>query len=123
MIEDPIEPVDAVDLSALDPTRPPAAFARRVAGVRHAAEGVLWRRRNSGSALSLVAGWRAPLLAAGLAVMVASLAMLGTLRVDTGTETDATDEIAGLFGVSSPIGGALTGTMSTGDALLGGFEQ
>lgn len=123
MIEEPIEPVDPVDLSALDPTMPPAAFARRVAGVRHAAQGVLWRRRNAGSPLSLVAGWRAPLMAAGLIVMIASLTMLGTVRRELATETAAVDEIAGLFGVSSPIGGALTGTMSTDDALLGGFEQ
>lgn len=124
MIEEPIEPVDAVDLSALDPTMPPAAFARRVAGVRHAAQGVLWRRRNAaGSPLSLLAGWRGPLMAAGLIIMIASLATLGTLRNELTTETDAVDEIAGVFGVSSPIGGALTGTMSTSDALLGGFEQ
>ena len=128
MIEEPFEPFEpfesgdeivAVDLRALDPTMPAAAFERRVARIRHAAQGVLWRRRNAGSPLSLLTGWRAPLVAAGLAVMIASAALLGVLRTEGVTETDAVDEIAGVFGVSSPIGGALTGTMSTSDALLG----
>src|SRR3972149_2166833 len=73
-----------VDLRALEPTTPPVAFEARVARVRRAADGVLRARREGaffrresallgregGTALFMVARWRAPLLAAAVLVKI-----------------------------------------------------
>ncbi|MCX5763351.1 MAG: hypothetical protein NTU67_01760 [Gemmatimonadetes bacterium] len=129
---------DPMDLSALDPTQPPAAFARRVANVRHAAQGTLWRRRQAAtlsvpgvpgvpaSPLGLVARWRLPLMAAMLLVMLASLATLRALSGETGSTTDSVsvgDDIADALGVSGTVGAALTGESISTVALMGRFDQ
>lgn len=132
---------DPMDLSALDPTQPPAAFARRVANVRHAAQGTLWRRRQAAtlsvpgvpgvpgvpaSPLGLVARWRLPLMAAMLLVMLASLATLRALSGETGSTTDSVsvgDDIADALGVSGSVGAALTGESISTVALMGRFDQ
>jgi hypothetical protein len=120
---------DPIDLSALDPTQPPAAFARRVANVRHAAQGALWKRRHaatSASPLGLVARWRLPLMAAMLLVMLASLATLRALSGEAGTTADSVsvgDDIADALGVSGSVGAALTGESISTVALMGRFDQ
>ena len=124
-----------MDLSALDPTQPPAAFARRVANVRHAAQGTLWRRRQAAtlsvprvpaSPLGLVARWRLPLMAAMLLVMLASLATLRALSGESGSTADSVsvgDDIADALGVSGSVGAALTGESISTVALMGRFDQ
>jgi hypothetical protein len=124
-----------MDLSALDPTQPPAAFARRVANVRHAALGALWQRRQAAtravsrvpaSPLGLVARWRLPLMAAMLLVMLASLATLRALSGESGSTADSVsvgDDIADALGVSGSVGAALTGESMSTVALMGRFDQ
>lgn len=117
---------DPIDLSALDPTMPPAAFARRLAGVRHAAQGALWRRRQAATPLGLVARWRLPLMAAMLLVMLASLATLRTLSGESATTSDSTvvaDDIADALGVSGSVGDAISGEKVSTVALMGRFDQ
>ena len=116
---------EPIDFTPLDPTQPPAAFARRVAGVRHAAQGALWRRRQAATPLGLVARWRLPLMAAMLLVMLASLATLRTLSGEAAS-TDSTvvaDDIADALGVSGSVGDALTGDKVSTVALMGRFDQ
>ncbi len=116
---------DPIDLSALDPTQPPAAFARRVANVRHAAQGVLWKRRQAATPLGLVARWRVPLMAAMLLVMLASLATLRSISIEPRTDASVavSDDIADALGVSSSVAAALTGENVSTVALMGGFDQ
>jgi hypothetical protein len=118
------ETSEPIDLSALDPTQPPAAFARRVARVRHAAQGTLWRRRQAATPLGIVERWRMPLMAAMLLVMLASMATLRAIGADPATDSVAiSDEIAEAFGVTGSVGEALTGESGATTALLGGFDQ
>ena len=118
-----------IDFSTIDPTQPPAAFARRVGRVRHAAQGTLWRRRQaaaSASPLGLVARWRLPLMAAMLLVMLASLATLRSLSGEAGTANDSfsvSDDIADALGVTGSVGAALTGESVSTVALMGRFDQ
>ena len=109
------------DLSALDPTQPPLAFARRLKAVRTAAAGALRRRRN-GTALDMVAHWRAPLLAALFLVMFVSAALLRSVQGDAGVDAVGTDEVADALGVSTVLGDDTPATSSS-DILLGGYEQ
>ena len=111
------------DLSALDPTQPPLAFARRLKAVRVAAAGALRRRRN-GTALAMVAQWRVPLLAALFLLMVASAALFRSVQGETGIDAVGTDEVADALGVSTVLGdGDDAPATSTADILLGGYEQ
>ena len=115
---------DPVDLGALDPTQPPAAFAARVASVRRAAAHALARRRSPINALSVVARWRAPLLAALLVVMLASIALVRAVQSETGLEMDVTDEVAAVFGLPAAADdGVLAPDATSVDVLLGGYQQ
>jgi len=111
------------DLSALDPTQPPLAFARRIKAVRNAAAGVL-RRRRTGTPLAMVAHWRAPLLAALFLLMLCSAVLLRSAQGDVGADVVVTDEVADALGVSAVLGdGSDTPSTSPADILLGGYEQ
>ncbi len=116
---------DPVDLAALDPTQPPAAFATRLASVHRAAAHALARRRSPVNALGVVARWRVPLLAALLLVMLCSIALVRAVQTETGLEVDATDELAAVFGASTTTDddSVLTPDASSIDVLLGGYEQ
>jgi hypothetical protein len=111
------------DLSALDPTTPPLAFARRVVAVRNAAAGTLRKRRN-GAPLAIVAHWRAPLLAALFLMMIISAVLFRSVTGETGIDTVGTDEVADVLGGSQAIGDGDDNTASTpAEILLGGYEQ
>jgi hypothetical protein len=111
------------DLSALDPTTPPLAFARRVAAVRNAAAGALRKRRN-GTPLAMVAHWRAPLLAALFLMMIVSALLFRSVTGETGIDTVGTDEVADVLGASQVVGDGDDNTASTpAEILLGGYEQ
>jgi hypothetical protein len=111
------------DLSALDPTQPPLAFARRLAGVRAAAAEAL-RRRRSGTPLAMVAHWRAPLLAALFLMMLVSAVLFRSVQGETGIDTVGTDEVADALGVSAVLGDGDDQQAATpAEILLGGYEQ
>jgi len=111
------------DLSALDPTHPPLAFAHRVKNVRTAASGAL-RKRRTVAPLAMVAHWRVPLLAALFLLMIASAALFRSVQGDTGIETVGTDEVADALGASSVLGdGDDSPSATPADILLGGYEQ
>ncbi|MFI4888784.1 MAG: hypothetical protein ACHP7B_08530 [Burkholderiales bacterium] len=111
------------DLSALDPTQPQLAFARRVASVRTAAAGALRRRRN-GAPLAMLAHWRAPLLAALFLMMVASAMLLGSVQNETAIDAVGTDEVADALSVSAVLGDGDDQRAATpAEILLGGYEQ
>jgi len=111
------------DLSALDPTQPPLAFARRLAAVRAAADSSL-RRRRTRSPLAVVAQWRAPLLAAVFLLMIVSAVLLRSVQGESGIDATGTDEVAASFGVSAVLGdGDDTPAATPADILLGGNEQ
>jgi hypothetical protein len=109
------------DLSALDPTQPPLAFARRLKAVRAAAGGAL-RRRRTGTPLTMVAQWRLPLLAALFLVMIVSAALFRSVQSETGVDAVGTDEIADALGISAVLGDDAPAS-SPADILLGGNEQ
>jgi hypothetical protein len=111
------------DLSPLDPTQPPLAFARRVASVRVAAAGALRRRRN-GTPLAMLAHWRAPLLAALFLMMIVSAVLLRSVQSETVTDTIGTDEVADAMSVSAVLGDGDDQPAATpAEVLLGGYEQ
>ena len=111
------------DLSALDPTQPPLAFARRVAGVRAAAAGAL-RKRRTGTPLTMLAHWRAPLLAALFLMMVISAVLLRSVQGDAGIDAVGTDEVADAMNVSAVLGDGDDQPAATpAEILLGGYEQ
>jgi hypothetical protein len=111
------------DLSALDPTQPPRAFARRVAAVRTAAGSAL-RRRRAGTPLAMVAHWRVPLLAALVLMMLCSAVLLRSAQADTSADVTVTDEVADALDISAVLGdGSDTPTTTPADILLGGYEQ
>ncbi len=111
------------DLSALDPTSPPLAFARRLSAVR-AAAGEALRKRRTGTPLAMVAHWRVPLLAALFLVMLASAALFRSVQGDTGIDTVGTDEVADALSASTVLGdGDDQSSASPADILLGGYEQ
>ena len=111
------------DLSALDPTHPPLAFARRLAAVRTAAGGA-FRRRRTRTPLAMVADWRVPLLAALFLVMLVSAALFRSVQGGTGIDAVGTDEVADALGVSAVLGdGDDAPSTSPADILLGGYEQ
>ena len=111
------------DLSALDPTQPRLAFARRVAAVRTAAAGAL-RRRRDGTPLAMLAHWRAPLLAALFLMMVVSAVLLRSVPGDTGIDAVGTDEVADALSASAVLGDGDTQPAATpAEILLGGYEQ
>ncbi|HLA89752.1 MAG TPA: hypothetical protein VJL28_04890 [Gemmatimonadaceae bacterium] len=127
-----------VDLSALDPTTPPVAFEARVARVRRAADSVLRARREGaffrregallgregGTALFMVARWRAPLLAAAVLVMLASVAVFRATQAEPVADAEPVDEIADALYLGSPLGEAfLSASLAGTDVLLGGFDQ
>jgi hypothetical protein len=110
------------DLSALDPTTPELAFARRLTNVRTAAAGAL-RRRREGTPLAMVAHWRAPLLAALFLMMVVSALLFRAVQGETGIDTIGTDEVADTFDANSALGdGDDSPAASPADILLGGIE-
>jgi hypothetical protein len=109
------------DLSALDPTQPPLAFARRLAAVRTAAGGAL-RARRTGTPLAIVAQWRAPLMAALFLVMIISAALFRSVQGEAGIDAVGTEEVADVLGASSVLGDDAPAT-SPADILLGGYEQ
>lgn len=126
MIDDPI------DFRSIDPTQPVDAFDRRVAQIRFAASGVMARRRAGGVLFVQLIRWRAPLLAALLLVTLVSIALLRTVRVESGLDAyasspsfAASDEVAEVLGATSPMGELLMSTSaSSTDALLdGGVTQ
>jgi len=111
------------DLSALDPTQPPLAFARRLAAVRTAAAGALRRRRNA-TPLAMVAHWRAPLLAALFLMMLVSAVLFRTVQSDSGIAAVGTDEVADALNVSTFLGdGDDQAPATPADILLGGYDQ
>jgi hypothetical protein len=117
---------DPIDFGPIDPTRDAETFERRVAQIHFAASGIMARRRNAGTAFVFVARWRAPLLAALLVVTLVSVALLRTVGVDAGLETDmASDEVAEVLGATTPMSELLLSTSaSPTDALLdGGMSQ
>jgi hypothetical protein len=111
------------DLSALDPTTPELAFARRLKNVRSAAAGAL-RRRREGTPLAMVAHWRAPLLAALFLMMLVSAVLFRAVQGESGIDTVGTDEVADALDANSVLGdGDDTATSSAADILLGGIEK
>lgn len=92
-----------VDLSALDPTQPDLAFARRLKNVRAAAAGSLRRRRN-GTPFAILAHWRAPLLAALFLMMLVSAVLFRAVQGETGIDTVGTNEVADAVNANSVIG-------------------
>jgi hypothetical protein len=110
------------DLSPLDPTQPPFAFAQRLARVRHAASGAL-RSRRTGTPLAMVAHWRVPLLAALFLVMLFSAALFRSVSSEANADAVGTDEIADALGVSAVLGDGNDSPDSPADILLGGYEQ
>lgn len=113
-----------VDLSALDPTTPPEAFAARLSAVRGATRFAMLRRRERGNALFVVARWRAPLMAALFLVMIGSAVLMRAVQGEAGLEADQSGEIADVFADSSTTEDALLSTStSTTEILLGGYEQ
>jgi hypothetical protein len=111
------------DLSALDPTHPPLAFARRLKNVRVAAAGAL-RRRRSGTPLAMVAKWRAPLLAALIVMMIISAALFRSVQAETGIDAVGTDEVADVLTPASTLGDGDDATaMTPAEILLGGYEK
>ncbi len=111
------------DLSALDPTQPPLAFARRVASVRNAAAGAL-RRRRSGTPLAMLANWRAPLLAALIVMMIISAALFRSVAGETGIDAIGTDEVADALTAASVLGdGDDAAAVTPAEILLGGYEK
>ncbi len=111
------------DLSALDPTQPPLAFARRVAGVRTAASAILRRRRTGGTPLAMVAHWRVPLLAALVVLTLISAALLRSVAGEIGVDAVGTDEVADALGVSAVLGDGSDAPSTPADILLGGYEK
>ena len=110
------------DLSALDPTKPELAFARRLKNVRTAAAGSL-RRRREGTPLAMVAHWRAPLLAALFLMMIVSAVLFRAVQGETGIDAVGTDEVADAINANSVLGdGDDSTTASPADILLGGIE-
>ena len=110
------------DLSALDPTQPPLAFARRLAAVRVAAADAL-RKRRSGTPLAMVAHWRAPLLAALFVMMIISAALFRSVQSETG-DTIGTDEVADAIAASAVLGdGDDTPAATPAEVLLGGYDR
>ena len=110
------------DLSALDPTHPPLAFARRLKAVRVAASGAL-RKRRTGTPLAMVAHWRAPLLAALFLMMVVSAVLFRSVQADA-SDTVGTDEVADAIAASAVLGdGDDTPAATPAEVLLGGYEQ
>ena len=111
------------DLSALDPTHPPLAFARRLAAVRVAAAGAL-RKRRTVAPLAMVAHWRAPLLAALFLMMIVSALLFRSVQGETGIDAVGTDEVADAVSASAVLGdGDDAPSASPADILLGGYEQ
>ena len=111
------------DLSALDPTQPPLAFARRLSNVRHAAAGALRRRRN-GTPLAMLANWRSPLLAALFVLMIISAALFRSVAGETGIDAVGTNEVADAITAASVLGdGDDAAAVSPAEILLGGYER
>lgn len=111
------------DLSALDPTQPQLAFARRVASVRAAAAGAL-RRRRDGTPFAMLAHWSAPLLAALFLMMLVSAALLRSVPADTGIDSVGSDEVADAISASAMLGDGDDQPAATpAEVLLGGYEQ
>lgn len=110
------------DLSALDPTTPELAFARRLKNVRTAAAGAL-RRRREGTPLAMVAHWRAPLLAALFLIMIVSAVLFRAVQGETGIDAVGTDEVADALNANSALGDGDDAQAATpADILLGGIE-
>ena len=110
------------DLSALDPTQPPLAFARRLAAIRAAADSTL-RRRRIRTPLAVLAQWRAPLLAALFLLMIVSAALLRSVQGESGIDATGTDEVAVAIGVSAVLGDGDDSPAATpAEILLGGNE-
>ena len=111
------------DLSALDPTQPQLAFARRVAAVRTAAAGAL-RRRRDGTPLAMLAHWRTPLLAALFLLMLVSAVVLRSVQGESGIDSVGTDEVADAVSVSAVLGDGDDQPAATpAEILLGGYDQ
>lgn len=110
------------DLSALDPTQPPLAFARRLAAVRNAAGGALRKRRN-GTPLTMLAQWRAPLLAALFLMMIVSAVLFRSVQAETGIDAVGTDEVADAQNISAVLGDGDDQAATPAEVLLGGYQQ
>jgi len=107
---------ERLDLSALDPTEPPAEFERRVRAVLAAAAPALRLRRLglAGGALGLVARWRVPLLAAAAIVILISAAMYAVsapvteeLAFEDGSEAGDVLEALGVPAELDPSAGSI----------------
>ncbi|HEU4556582.1 MAG TPA: hypothetical protein VFS20_01990 [Longimicrobium sp.] len=107
-----------LDLSALDPARDPARWRAMVGATLARMDDVLVHRRQD--ALSLIAGWRRPLLAAAAAVLLVLLPVEFALeRREARVKT-----VRGLVAASTawaqegraPTGAELLRAMSTGAA-------
>lgn len=107
-----------LDLSAVDPARDPGRWGAVLAATRARVDDVLLHRRQD--PLSLIAGWRRPLLAA------AAAAVLALVPVEVALERRETREetVRGLVAASTawahegraPTGAELVRAMRTGTA-------
>ena len=115
---------DRIDFTALDPTLPPDAFARRLATVRENARFGLARRRHEVGALVEVTRWRSPLIAAMVALMIISAVVFRTATTDAGLSVSPTDEVAESLGITTTAGDGLLGPDAASvDAILRGGNQ
>jgi hypothetical protein len=105
-----------LDLSALDPARDPGRWRAVFDGTLARVDDVLLHRRED--ALSLIAGWRRPLLAAAAAAVL----MLVPVEVALERRETRMETVRGLVAVSTawaregraPTGAELVRAMSTG---------
>jgi hypothetical protein len=115
---------DRIDFSALDPTLPPAAFARQLATARENARFGLARRRHEAGALVEVTRWQSPLIAAMVALMIISAVVFRSATGEAGLTVTPADEVAESLGIASTAGDSLLGPdASSVDAILRGGNQ
>ena len=113
-----------IDFTALDPTVPPDAFARRLSTARDNAQFALTRRRHEAGALVEVTRWRSPLIAAMIALMIISAVVFRSATNDAGLGVSPTDEVAESLGITTTAGDSLLGLdASSVDAILRGGNQ
>ena len=122
MTDDRLE--DRIDFTALDPTLPPEAFARRLSIARENARFGLARRRHEAGSLVEVTRWRSPLIAAMAALVIISAVVVRSTTGDAGLSVSPTDEVAESLGITTPAGDSLLGPdASSVDAILRGGNQ
>jgi hypothetical protein len=115
---------DRIDFTALDPSLPPTAFAHRLSTLRERARFGLARRRHEAGALVEVTRWRAPLIAAMVALMIISAFVFRTATADAGLAVSTSDEVAESLGLATTDNESLLSPdASSVDAILRGGDQ